>query len=265
MPSFGSLQDMEDNMQIDCTHHENASMSPNIGNASQANGVDRNLHIHPDRMVRMHDTSQDVRSSSQHSSRDRQGQPGAETRYLAHSSALHQDHHHSPPFERSERSEQPPSQAGNQLFHNQLSRRIISFSSHNRRRRDHYSPDHHSLRPSSTRKPEAQLVVAMADLDVRSDDREERRDRGRYNRDNRGGNNKRRRDGELESWIVLPRTFFPDREQMKMTITTPLVTIVGEPNVAAVMTALATALVTVLAMANVVADTKNRRFQSSVA
>ncbi|PVI07696.1 hypothetical protein DM02DRAFT_714398 [Periconia macrospinosa] len=36
----------------------------------------------------------------------------------------------------------------------------------------------------------------MADLDVKFDDREDRRDRGRYNRDNRGGNNKRRRDDE---------------------------------------------------------------------
>jgi hypothetical protein len=48
----------------------------------------------------------------------------------------------------------------------------------------------------------ASVVAAMADLDFKRDDRgDDRRDRGRSrgNRDNRGGNNKRRRDGKLEA------------------------------------------------------------------
>lgn len=78
-----------------------------------------------------------------------------------------------------------------------------------RLRTDHYSPPRSSFRrpsPSYVRQEpsaEAQLVRAMADLDVRNDDREDRRDRGGGRGGRGGGNNRKRRyDGMLRACAV---------------------------------------------------------------
>lgn len=81
-------------------------------------------------------------------------------------------------------------------------------------RSDHYRP----LRGSSLSTPEDRaLTRAMADLDVRNNDRDDRRDRGDRGR-NRGynGGGKRRRDGKLTFLRHLAPNMLTRPSQMKM-------------------------------------------------